>query len=302
MFCAISGKSCISPVFLPQDGRIYERDLIVKYIEKNSKSPHSTEKVEIADLVKVENATVTKPTPPSFTSLPSLLVAMQQEWDAVMLESFELKQQLNQAQQELSNCLYENDAAKRVIARLLKERDEAREKLSQFSKSTNPVAQKGPSIPDTTQGQEMLLDLAQDVALVLEEKANELTEWRRKKKASESLLKPETFKSFQILSTVKTLSTAKEPTTTSLSLNENDCWVLTAGVDGTCAVVDWHSDKPICSLKTHKQAVNDITWIDQTRFLSGSDDCTVKVWNVESQKNGFKIKNVGSVCRWFILG
>lgn len=68
-----------------------------------------------------------KPRPPKLASVPSLLSALQNEWDSVMLESFTLKQQYQQVRQELSHALYQNDAATRVIARLKKERDAARE-------------------------------------------------------------------------------------------------------------------------------------------------------------------------------
>ena len=73
------------------------------------------------------------PRPPALTSIPSLLSVFQNEWDALALETFRLRQHLTQVRQELSNALYENDAAKRVIARLQRERDEARNALSRVT-------------------------------------------------------------------------------------------------------------------------------------------------------------------------
>lgn len=59
----------------------------------------------------------------------------QEEWDALALETYTLRQTLAQTRQELSAALYQHDAAVRVIARLTKERDEARDALSKVTVS-----------------------------------------------------------------------------------------------------------------------------------------------------------------------
>jgi len=62
-------------------------------------------------------------------SLPELLVALQNEWDALMLETHALREQLKSARSQLATSLFQNDAANRVIARVISERDEARSML-----------------------------------------------------------------------------------------------------------------------------------------------------------------------------
>jgi pre-mRNA-processing factor 19 len=89
----------------------------------------------VEDLIELKTSRVVRPKPPTLTSIPSLLTTFQNEWDAMTLETYNVRQQLSQTRQELSTALYQHDAAIRVIARLTKERDEARDALSKVTVS-----------------------------------------------------------------------------------------------------------------------------------------------------------------------
>jgi len=62
-----------------------------------------------------------------------MLKAFQDEWDALVLESYTTREQLARTREELATALYQHDAAVRVIARLTRERDEARDALSKVT-------------------------------------------------------------------------------------------------------------------------------------------------------------------------
>lgn len=116
-------------------GNVFERRLVEAYISENGKDPVTGEEMTVEDLIDVKTSRVVRPRPPTFTSIPSLLSVFQNEWDALALESYNVREQLSQTRQELATALYQHDAAVRVIARLTKERDEARDALSKVTVS-----------------------------------------------------------------------------------------------------------------------------------------------------------------------
>jgi pre-mRNA-processing factor 19 len=125
-------------MFLP--GNVFEKRLIEKYIEENGTDPVTGEELDLEDLLPIKSSRIVRPRPPTLTSIPALLSVFQNEWDTLALETFNLKEQLARTREELATALYQHDAAVRVIARLTRERDEARDALSKVTVTAGGAA------------------------------------------------------------------------------------------------------------------------------------------------------------------
>lgn len=128
-FCAISGQVPEEPVINSKTGHLFERKLVEKFVKETGKCPVTNESMSLDDLVPIKTNKAVKPRTAQAASIPGLLGIFHDEWDALMLETHTLRQSLNGVRQELSHALYMHDAAQRVIARLIKERDDARSAL-----------------------------------------------------------------------------------------------------------------------------------------------------------------------------
>jgi hypothetical protein len=133
-------------------GNVFERRLIETYISENGTDPVTGEDLTVEDLVDLKQARVVRPRPPTLTSIPALLSTFQNEWDAIILETYQLKQQLAETRQELSTALYYSDSAEKVIARLQKERDEARDALAKISVTSTSNGANGDAMQVDGQG------------------------------------------------------------------------------------------------------------------------------------------------------
>ena len=98
--------------------------------QETGECPVTKTPMTLEDLLEVKSSKMVKPRATAAASIPGLLSIFHNEWDALMLETHELRVDLHGTRQELSHALYQHDAACRVISRLIKERDEAREALT----------------------------------------------------------------------------------------------------------------------------------------------------------------------------
>lgn len=144
-------------------GVVYEKRLIEQYINDHGTEPSTGEALTADDLLSIQSSRVVRPRPPTLTSIPALLATFQNEWDNLALETYNLKEQLARTREELATALYQHDAAVRVIARLSKERDEARDSLSKVTVTDGAI-----------NGEEMVVDSVEGLPEALAEKVDEV--------------------------------------------------------------------------------------------------------------------------------
>lgn len=129
--CAISGDIPDTPVVSHVSGHVFEKRLLEKWIEDKGTDPVTNEPLSMDQVTEIKNSeSVIRPRAPAWTSIPGILKCLQDEWDALMLHQYSLRDQLQNSRQELSHSLYQHDAACRVIARLQKDTADAKEALS----------------------------------------------------------------------------------------------------------------------------------------------------------------------------
>ncbi|KAJ7225945.1 nuclear matrix protein NMP200 [Mycena pura] len=288
-FCALSGEPPQEPVVSVKSGKVYERRLILKYITENGTDPISGDKLEESDLVAIKASPETAtPRPPNLTSIPALLNALQNEWDALVLECFALKQQNNSVRQELSYALYNQDAAQRVVARLIRERDAAREALGNVQ-ATMGIAPSGTAAEDVDMNDDsgMLPAMPEDLVAQIDETHAALSSTRKKRKPPPEYVTAAEVKTFAAKHTIPSLHSASPAGITSLAVSStNPSQFLTGGNDKIVQLYDRSTDKVLATLKGHSKKINHVAFRendgDATLLLSGGADKIAKVWSHDS--------------------
>lgn len=126
MFCAISGKPPLHPVVSIKSKALFEKSLLVQYVTEHGEDPISKDPMTVSDIIEIDTKlanTYTNPLNSSTLntnySIPNLLSTLQNEWDAIMQENFLLRKKLDVLSKNLSQALYERDAAKIIAAKYM---------------------------------------------------------------------------------------------------------------------------------------------------------------------------------------
>uniref|UniRef100_A0A0W0F5S8 Pre-mRNA-processing factor 19 n=1 Tax=Moniliophthora roreri TaxID=221103 RepID=A0A0W0F5S8_MONRR len=285
-FCAISGLPPQEPVVSTKSGKVYEKRLIVKHIEANGTDPVSGDKLEEADLIAIKACKLppSQNFHPSRTSIPTLLHTLQNEWDALVLETFALKQQYNNTRQELSYALYAQDAASRVVARLIRERDAAREALANVQASMGVAPSASAEDVEMTEEGASEEGLPKEIVAQIDETHQTLSAARKKRKPPAGYATADEVKTFTSKHTIPSLHSASPSGITALALSStNTNHFLTGGNDKVVQLYDKSTDKVLASLKGHTKKVNHVAFRekegDPRMLLSAGADKIAKVWS-----------------------
>ncbi|KAL8739138.1 MAG: hypothetical protein Q9181_000167 [Wetmoreana brouardii] len=275
MLCAISGEAPQIPVASRKSGTVFEKRLIEAYIAENGRDPVTNEEISTDDLVELQTARTVRPRPPTLTSIPSLLSVFQNEWDALALETYTLRQQLTQTRQELSTALYQHDAAVRVIARLSRERDEAREALSKVSVHGQPTAN----------GDAMQVDspgLSSNLVAKVEATQEKLSKTRRKRPIPDGWVTADALNSFSLVEKSNPLYAGAS----SLALNTRSDSALVGGKDGKLAVYSIIDKAIVQEMDVGSGSVTDALWAGDWIVASTSAG-SVKIFDRGSEAANF---------------
>eukprot|EP01027_Heterolobosea_sp_BB2_P013847 GEZU01019928.1.p1 GENE.GEZU01019928.1~~GEZU01019928.1.p1 ORF type:complete len:522 (+),score=130.99 GEZU01019928.1:114-1568(+) len=277
MFCSLSGTTPEEPVVSVKSGHLYEKRLIEKYIEANGTDPVTGQPLSKEDLIPVKTNQTLRPRPVNATSIPGMLALFQNEWDALMLETYTLKQHLETVRQELSHALYQHDAACRVIARLVRERDQARAALA----SANINAQ----------AMEVEEGITPEIQKKMQETSEILSGQRKKRKVPATLAAASDFKNYVEISS-HPLHKTTEPGILCIDLHPNNAnLVLTGGNDGDATLFNRENGQIVATLSGHTKRINDVMFHPTRDVLfTASDDKTARTF-IMSDDEKYKLQH-----------
>ncbi|RDX83546.1 Pre-mRNA-processing factor 19, partial [Mucuna pruriens] len=300
MNCSISGEVPEEPVVSRNSGLLFEKRLIERHISDYGKCPITGEPLTLDDIVPIKTGKIVKPRPVQAASIPGMLGMFQNEWDGLMLSNFALEQQLHTARQELSHALYQHDAACRVIARLKKERDEARSLLAQAERqfpvsAPNAITANAPVLSNGKRAAEdedlapgakkIHPGISSSIISELTDCNAALSQQRKKRQIPATLAPVEALEAYTQISSHPFHKTNKQGIT-SLDILYSKDLIATGGIDTNAVIFDRPSGQILATLSGHSKKVTSVKFVAQGEsFLTGSADKTVRLWQGSDDGN-----------------
>ncbi|KAI3626449.1 hypothetical protein CBS9595_001810 [Malassezia furfur] len=224
-----SGEAPKEPVVSKKSGLLFEKRLIERYIDEHGKDPITGEELSVDDLLPVKSSPHTAfPRPPSHTSVPSLLTALQNEYDAMVFETLALK--------------------KHALANV---------HASLGTASATDDVDMAPAEAATDAA------LPADLLTAIDETASALSSERRariKRGAPEGYTTPASAASLQQVASMTSVHGASAPGVTALDVSANGQLVLTGGKDKAVLVLDRASQKVLSTFKGHTKPIHAVAF------------------------------------------
>jgi pre-mRNA-processing factor 19 len=256
-----------------KSGLLYEQRLIEQYIEQHGTEPGTGEVLTADDLLPVKTSRIVRPRPATLTSIPALLSTLQNEWDAVAQSTRTLQEELARTREELTTALYQNDAAERVIVRLLKERNDARDALSKVTVSGDGAVANGDSMAiDSVQ------ELPEDLAAKVDETHQTLSKSRKKRPIPDGWI---TSDEVPALATEASTSLPFSQIT-AVAMHEEGAYASVSSREGVAAVYSLDQAKVERQLEI-KEPITDGLWTG-ARLIFSTAKGSVKVFENGQEK------------------
>ncbi|XP_057486586.1 pre-mRNA-processing factor 19 homolog 1-like [Actinidia eriantha] len=305
MNCSISGEVPEEPVVSKKTGLLFEKRLIERHISDYGKCPITGEPLSMEEIVPIKTDKIVKPRPVQAASIPGMLGMFQIEWDGLMLSNFALEQQLHTARQELSHALYQHDAACRVIARLKKERDEARSLLAQTERQIPMSALAAPEVnasalsigkrgaadegmgPDA---KKIRRGISASIISELTDCNAALSQQRKKRQIPPTLAPVDAVERYTQLFSYPLHKTSK-PGILAMDILYSKDIIATGGIDTNAVIFDRPSGEILSTLSGHSKKVTSVKFVSQGDFVvTGSADKTVRIWK-DSENGNYDCQN-----------
>ena len=169
--------------------------------------------------------------------------------------------------QELGHALYQHDAACRVIARLIKERDDARAALSEACPGTlasvAPVSQSGATappaptfVPHPSTSNMDGASLSDDVLVEMDTTAKALQKGRKKRLFQDGCATPQQLSMY----TLRTSQTLQPEGVVRMDVHASSPFITTGGTDGALILSEYSSGSVtvLSRIRAHEQAVTSV--------------------------------------------